>query len=213
MKVILGDASYPKSECLVLPANSVGVMKRGLPYKIINNGNKKLLKEVKEYVKSSKVEVGQCFKTGPARLRIRGVKAIYHAVTKKFQNDFESVRPIPLDVVQTVMDSRPRVGWVRLYGINKNDTIKGGNPTNPTHKFKPGQPLVKWKPFEIAGERLEIGDIHWCYHPAINRREVLLKIIQGVKSERDAAEAALKTGCLTVRFMRNITNWDADFRR
>ena len=126
--------------------------------------------------------------------------------TLYLQNDFESVRPIPLDIIQQIFDTRPQVGWIRLYGLNKNDTIPGGNPTDPRNKFKPGTPVVKWKKFEIGGEKLEIGDAQWSYHPAIHRTEVLQKLIKGATRERDAGMAAIRSGLFTARFMRNITN-------
>jgi hypothetical protein len=125
------------------------------------------------------------------------------------QNDFESARPIPLNIIQQVFDKHRKVGWIRLYGLNKNDTIPGGNPTDPRHKFKggvPGGPMVKWKKLEIDNEALEIGDAQWSYHPAIHRANVLNKITKGATRERDVGVAALKTGLLTARFTKNITN-------
>lgn len=122
------------------------------------------------------------------------------------QNDFESVRPLPLGVTQQIFDQRPDVGWIRLYGLNKNNTIKGGNPTDPRNKFKPGQPLVEWKKLKIDDENIEIGDAQWSYHPAIHRSEVLRKLIKGATRERDVGIAAIRSGLLTARFMKNITN-------
>jgi len=122
------------------------------------------------------------------------------------QNDFESVRPIPLDVVQQIFDNNPNIGWIRLYGLNKNDTIPGGNTTDPRNKFKPGKPIVKWDKFIIGNEKIEIGDAQWSYHPAIHRTKVLRQIIKGAIRERDVGLAAMKSGLLTARFMKNITN-------
>lgn len=122
------------------------------------------------------------------------------------QNDFESVRPIPLNIVQRVFDDHFRVGWIRLYGLNKNDTIPGGNLTDPKNKFKPGSPMVKWKKFKVANEELEIGDAQWSYHPAIHRSKVLRELTKGAARERDVGIAAVKSGFLTARFMKNITN-------
>lgn len=122
------------------------------------------------------------------------------------QNDFESVRPIPLDAVKQTFDDKSNVGWIRLYGLNKNDTIKGGNPTDPRNKFKDGSPVVRWEKLKIFGEKIEIGDAQWSYHPAIHRSDVLRKLIKGATRERDVGMAAAKSGILTARFMKNVTN-------
>jgi len=122
------------------------------------------------------------------------------------QNDFESTRPIPLNIAQQIFDIQPKVGWIRLYGLNKNDTIPGGNTTDPRNKFKPGAPVVKWEKLKILNEEIEIGDAQWSYHPAIHRTEVLCKLIRGAIRERDVGRAAIKSGLLTARFMKNITN-------
>jgi hypothetical protein len=122
------------------------------------------------------------------------------------QNDFESVRTIPLKVIAEIMDDHQNVGWIRLYGLNKNATVPGGNPTDPTNKFKPNKPMVEWTPSTIFGENIEIGDAQWSYHPAIHRWDILLHIIKGATRERDVGIAAVHTGLLTARFMDNITN-------
>ena len=121
------------------------------------------------------------------------------------QNDCETIRTIPLQVIEEIFKI-PNVVTVRLYGLHKNNTIPGGNPVSTTHHGKPGLPKVKWKPLTIHGESLEIGDIHWAFNPSINRKDVLTKIVTGVQSEADAIKKAVRIGILTVRFMNNITN-------
>lgn len=121
------------------------------------------------------------------------------------QNDFETVRTISLEVIQELF-AAPKVGWVRLYGRHKNDTVPGGNPTNNTHKAKPGKPTVQWSKTTIYGEEIEMGDIHWGYSPSINRMEVMTNIVAGAKCEMDVSIKAMHTGLLTARFVRNVTN-------
>jgi len=94
MKVILGDICYPKSEAVIIPANSKGIMSQGIPERVVKAGFKGISKEAKEYITNNKIEVGQCFSTGPGRLKRRGVKRIYHSVIKRLQNDFTSIHVI-----------------------------------------------------------------------------------------------------------------------
>ncbi len=91
MKVVLGDACYPKSEALILPANTKGVMSRGLPSRIVKDGLSTISKESKQFITNNKVEMGDCFSTEPGRLKRRGLKRIYHAVIKRLQGDFSSI--------------------------------------------------------------------------------------------------------------------------
>ena len=90
MKIILGDICYPKSEALIIPANTRGSMSSGISAKISKAGMGSIAKESKQYITNNRVEVGDCFSTGPGRLKRRGVDKIYHAVIKRFQSDFTS---------------------------------------------------------------------------------------------------------------------------
>ena len=38
IEVVLGDVCYPKSEALIIPANTKGVMSRGVPGRIVKDG-------------------------------------------------------------------------------------------------------------------------------------------------------------------------------
>ena len=91
IEVILGDVCYPKSEALIIPANSKGIMNRDLPSNIIKDGFAGISKEVKAIVSNNNIEVGQCFSTGAGRLKRRGLKKIYHTVIKRLQSDFTSL--------------------------------------------------------------------------------------------------------------------------
>ncbi len=91
MKVIMGDILYPKSEAMIIPANTKGVMSRGVPARVVKSGLSGISKEAKEFITNNSVEEGDCFYTGPGRLNRRGVKRIYHSVIKRLQSDFSSI--------------------------------------------------------------------------------------------------------------------------
>ena len=91
IEVILGNICYPKSEALIIPANTKGTMSKGRPSKIIKDGLSSISKEAKQIAKDNKIEVGGCFITGPGRLKRRGLKKIYHAVIKRLQSDLTSL--------------------------------------------------------------------------------------------------------------------------
>ncbi len=100
MNVALGDIRYPKSEAIIIPANTKGVMSRGIPAKISKSGLSGISKEVKQYITNNIIEEGNCFSTGPGRLNRRGLKRIYHSVIKRLQSDFSS-----LYIVNKAMDN------------------------------------------------------------------------------------------------------------
>ncbi len=91
MKAIIGNICYPKSEAMIIPANTKGVMSKGRPAKIIKDGLTGISKEAKDIGSNNKIEVGQCFSTTSGRLNKRGLKKIYHAVIKRLQSDFTSI--------------------------------------------------------------------------------------------------------------------------
>lgn len=91
MNVILGDICYPKSEAIIIPANTKGVMSRGISAKVFKSGLSSISKEVKQYITNNTIEEGDCFSTGPGRLNRRGLKRVYHSVIKRLQSDFCSI--------------------------------------------------------------------------------------------------------------------------
>ena len=91
MKAIIGDICYPKSEAVVIPANTKGIMSQGVPGRISKAGLGSISKELKKIIMNKEIEVGQCLVSGPGRLKRRGVKKIYHAVIKRLQSDFTTI--------------------------------------------------------------------------------------------------------------------------
>jgi len=91
LKIVVGNICYPKSEALIIPANTKGSMIRGRSSKIIKDGLSGISKEAKQFAANNILKPGDCFSTGPGRLNRRGVKKIYHAVIKRLQSDFTSI--------------------------------------------------------------------------------------------------------------------------
>lgn len=71
-------------------------MNKGIPQKILKSGWAKVGKEVKKALKEQKIGLGDCFSTDSGRLKRRGLKKIYHAVIKKYPNDFTSIYIVEL---------------------------------------------------------------------------------------------------------------------
>ena len=94
MKVILGDIVYPKSEAMVIPINSVGIMSKGLLSRVITDGSKKIEKEVKIAISESEMQVGSQFSTDSGRLKRRKCKRIYFGVVRRYPNDLTSTHDI-----------------------------------------------------------------------------------------------------------------------
>jgi len=91
MKVILGDICYPKSESLIIPANTTGIMSDDISARISKVGLGSISKEAKKIASETKVDLTDCFITGPGRLKRRGVKKIYHSIIKRLKSDFTSI--------------------------------------------------------------------------------------------------------------------------
>ena len=91
MKIIVGDICYPKSEALIIPANTKGIMSKGIPEKIVKAWLSGISKEVKQFISNNKIEIGGYFISGPGRLSRRGLKKIYHVAIKRLQGDFTSI--------------------------------------------------------------------------------------------------------------------------
>jgi len=91
VKIVVGDICYPKSNALIIPANSTGGMLRGRQAMVSKAGLSGIVKEAKAFLTKNKIEPGYCYSTGPGRLNRRGLKKIYHAVIKRLQSDFTSI--------------------------------------------------------------------------------------------------------------------------
>jgi O-acetyl-ADP-ribose deacetylase (regulator of RNase III) len=122
IEVILGDISYPKSEALIIPSNTKGVMSKGIALRIAKAGLGSISKSAKEYTKKNKVAIEECFTTSPGRLNRRGLKKIYHSAIKRLQSDFTSIH-----IVRNALDNvfqkvvKDKVQSVALCGFGIRD--------------------------------------------------------------------------------------------
>jgi len=91
VKIVVGDICYPKSEALILPSNTRGIMSRGILKRVVKDGWRMIEKEAKKIAAEEEVEVGGYFSTIPGRFKRRGVKKIYHSVIKRLPSDYTSV--------------------------------------------------------------------------------------------------------------------------
>ncbi len=91
VKIVEGNICYPKSEALILPSNTRGIMSRGILRRIVKDGWSMIEKEAKKVVTEESVEVGGYFSTIPGRFKRRGVKKIYHCAIKRLPSDYTSV--------------------------------------------------------------------------------------------------------------------------
>lgn len=90
----LGDIAYPKSEAMIIPGNTVGLMTRGIALRILTDSLGTVRKEAKKAAREQEPKVGECFKTVPGRLKRRGLKNMYHAVIKRFPNDMTTIKTV-----------------------------------------------------------------------------------------------------------------------
>jgi len=123
IEIILGDICYPKSEAIIIPANTLGIMSNDVQKRIIKDSFKSVSKEIEHYITNNKIEIGDCFTTNAGRLKRRGLKKIYHLVIKRLQSDFTSIYIVEkslMDVFKRLI--KDKVKSVSICGIG----IDGG---------------------------------------------------------------------------------------
>jgi len=123
----LADIAYPKSEAMIIPGNTVGLMNRGLALRILKDSLGTVRKEAKKAAKETELQVGECFKTVPGRLKRRGLKNMYHAVIKRFPNDMTTIKVVSdcleYTLKQVIKDGNKSVSISGL-GIEDGDLEK-----------------------------------------------------------------------------------------
>ena len=92
IEIRLGDIAYPKSEAMIIPGNTVGLMTKGVALRILKDSLGTVRKEARKIAKEKDLKVGDCFRTVPGRLKRRGLKNMYHAVIKRFPNDMTTIK-------------------------------------------------------------------------------------------------------------------------
>jgi len=115
------------------------------------------------------------------------------------ENDFYSLRPLPLDVVAAVF-ARPEIGVLRLWHNWKSK--RHGLRDRSARR-------IPWQPWQLAGERLELDTpakrVRWSTNPIVVRAELLASITAAAASEREAMRVARKLDHLTARVVENVT--------
>ena len=124
IKVILGDVLYPKSEALIIEANTKGIMSRGLLNRIVKFEWKVTKKQVKKIISENEIEIGDIFTTEPGKFKRRGVHQIYHCVIKRLPSDYTSlniVEKIIKKVFKQVIDDYMNSVTICGIGIEPGD--------------------------------------------------------------------------------------------
>jgi len=128
-------------------------------------------------------------------------RRVGHATVLYLQNDFESMRRIPLNVVEKVF-SDPRVGWLRTAGEWKDPGRERMIEDWASHCVPPCR---NWTPTSYDGEEIEIGRSYFCHNPPpLASLEVLLPLMKDASSELESTARAARLPFLTARFKTNI---------
>lgn len=127
IEIRLGDIAYPKSEAMIIPGNTVGLMTRGISLRILKDSLGTVREEAKKIAKERELKIGECFRTVPGRLKRRGLKNMYHAVIKRFPNDMTTIK-IVADCLehtlkQVIKDKNTSVSVCGL-GVEEGDLEK-----------------------------------------------------------------------------------------
>ena len=82
----VGDILRPNAESLVIPANTYGVLTDKIAKKVLVQAGDGLANETKAFAQTYKnsIEIGSCFSTQSHKMRRRGLKRIFHAVTTNY---------------------------------------------------------------------------------------------------------------------------------
>lgn len=117
------------------------------------------------------------------------------------QNDFEFLRPIPIDEARELLDVRPDVGWIRTAGHWNSGMGKHPIPENWIKEIRPAY----WDDYRIREEVFEIGDSYFCYNPPpLVPLGTLYYALQGSDHEVKTVWGARETGKLCARFKHNV---------
>lgn len=113
------------------------------------------------------------------------------------QNDWTSVKPIPVDDIELAFSSG--VGWFRLYGEYKDYACKQRASTKNLGTGK----RVTWWP--LSGKvSIELALIHWCFCPSVTRLDVIPKLfVEPIARESDVIRRSVGLAC-GARVVENV---------
>jgi len=92
----IGDIVEAKTEVIVNASNGIGILGANAAGAIRKAGGYEIEEEAQGICQKNQkpIEPGQCFITGPGKLRENGVKYIYHAVTMKYPGEYSSLKDV-----------------------------------------------------------------------------------------------------------------------
>ena len=116
----IGNIIKAGTEAIVSAANGVGIMGRGVAGAISIAGGTSISKEAKDKCKSNgkPFEPGEVYSTGPGKLREKGIRKIYHAVTMKFPGGITSLYFINI-VMKSIIEQaiRDKIKSIAIPGL------------------------------------------------------------------------------------------------
>jgi O-acetyl-ADP-ribose deacetylase (regulator of RNase III) len=127
MKIEIGDIARPKCKNIMIPANTKGLMNRGVLSYLSQEsiqGLQGIGPLLGEYLSKNPCKVGDVAVTGAGGLRRRGVRTIYHLMIKRLPADYVSI-----DTIRRTLEKccskviKDKVRYVTLcgLGIEKGD--------------------------------------------------------------------------------------------
>jgi len=118
LEIYCKDPCFPKSEVLIIPSNTAGLLTEGIQNRILKTAGKKIQKLASKYVNENKVDLGDCFSTDSGRLKRRKCKRLYHCVIKRLPGDFTSLHMLE-QAIPNALKSVINDGWetVTICGI------------------------------------------------------------------------------------------------
>jgi len=115
------------------------------------------------------------------------------------QNDWTSVRPLPVDDVEHVFVMFG-VGWFRLYGEYKDYSCK---QRASTKNLGAGYE-VTWRSV-LGKESVELASIHWCFCPSITRLDIIPKLFsEPIVRESDVIRRSARLPDIGARVVDNV---------
>jgi len=120
------------------------------------------------------------------------------------QNDWESVRPVPIEAVEAAL-SWPDVQSFELYGRYKGRRPSKHDLNRDRHRGLPGSPRVHWAPYLCGGEVIEVGLAPWGRPPCITPIDVVARMVVNVRSPAENRRRSGEDGgFLVARPVRNV---------
>ncbi|MGE0366947.1 MAG: hypothetical protein AB7Q00_14565 [Phycisphaerales bacterium] len=123
------------------------------------------------------------------------------------ENDWESVRQLPMETIEGVFTNHDYVYCMRLYGRYKelDENGVGRRACGKTHYGKGKNTYdPKWMPLNGYSEDIEVGDIHWGAPPSVTHINAAVMLHDGTRSESDIRKKCAMMTELTARVVNNV---------